>query len=465
GWTVLVAAAVAAHACLAPFTKVEESFNLQATHDLLYHGLNLTAYDHLEFPGVVPRTFLGPLAMACGAAPAVLLLRVLGAPKLASLLAVRLVLGLATVGSLALVQRTIRRQLGGATAAAFMLLTALQFHLPFYLSRTLPNVLAMPLTNAGLACWLAGGDSPAPIYLLTAAAVVFRCDMILLVGLVGLHLLATRRTSLARGAAHGAAAVAASLAASLLADSFFWRRWLWPEGEVLHFNTVLNKSHEWGVMPAHWYFTSALPRALHAAYALAPLGALLERRVRPPLAVGLAFVLLYSNLGHKEVRFLFPVLPLWNLAAAAAVQRAWVGRGKSAARRLLLLVVGGALAAGLALTLVTAAASRHNYPGGAALRQLHSLAAADAAAAAAQGRQLRVHVGVVPAMMGVSRFGEVGEPWSYCKEEGLDPGQLAKRRYDFLLTDQPAVQGYAQLAAAHGFRRLSLRVRSPAAAL
>ena len=76
-----------------------------------------------------------------------------------------------------------------------------------------------------------------------------------------------------------------------------------------------------------------------------------------------------------------------------------------------------------------------------------------------------MHVGVVPAMMGVSRFGEVGEPWSYCKEEGLDPGQLAKRRYDFLLTDQPAVQGYAQLAAAHGFRRLSLRVRSPAAAL
>ena len=218
-------------------------------------------------------------------------------------------------------------------------------------------------------------------------------------------------------------------------------------------------------MPAHWYFTSALARALHAAYPLALLAPVADRRMAPVLAVALGFVLLYSGLGHKEVRFLFPVLPLWNLAAAAVVQRLWVGQRKSAARRLLLVAAGAALAAGAGLTALSAAARRHNYPGGTALRQLHSLAAGDAAAAAAGGRQLRVHIGVLPAMTGVSRFGEAGSPWVYSKAEGLSPQLLSKQQFDFLLTDQETVEGYRQLAAVHGFQRLQLSSRSPMRAL
>ena len=58
-----------------PQNQVEESFATQAAHDLLFllsptHAhprQSLDGFDHLSFPGVVPRSFWGPLLLAAPA--------------------------------------------------------------------------------------------------------------------------------------------------------------------------------------------------------------------------------------------------------------------------------------------------------------------------------------------------------------------------------------------------------------
>lgn len=80
--SLLIPAAILLYLVLAPYTKVEESFNIQATHDILTYGIPWhqatwqqagdqlrNQYDHHTFTGSVPRTFVGPLALAGGSWP------------------------------------------------------------------------------------------------------------------------------------------------------------------------------------------------------------------------------------------------------------------------------------------------------------------------------------------------------------------------------------------------------------
>lgn len=82
---VLLPSLVLLHLLVSPYTKVEESFHVQAVHDLLSYGVPVPGpwganansssvasadayirehYDHFQFPGAVPRTFVGAVVLA-----------------------------------------------------------------------------------------------------------------------------------------------------------------------------------------------------------------------------------------------------------------------------------------------------------------------------------------------------------------------------------------------------------------
>jgi hypothetical protein len=171
-----------AHLFACPYSKVEESFHVQATHDLYYYGVqdavnafyfstsdnddtttsssrSLPPYDHWDYPGVVPRTFFGSflLAQAC---------RIVGCfvpssltQPLQVILLARLLLLLLSLSQLfnladALQQQNTKNGSSRMIGTYFLLIAAVQFHGMFYASRLLSNTFATIFTTRSLAYWV-----------------------------------------------------------------------------------------------------------------------------------------------------------------------------------------------------------------------------------------------------------------------------------------------------------------------
>jgi alpha-1,6-mannosyltransferase len=134
-----------------PYTKVEESFNMQAVSDFHQFGFNLQSFDHSDFPGVVPRTFIGALVLYLSSWPLSGFFTLEG-PHLQ--IGCRTMLGLISWGSCLIFKKGVAWRFGSRTAQLTMILSALHFHLCFYLSRTLPNTFALIFCLLAYGFWL-----------------------------------------------------------------------------------------------------------------------------------------------------------------------------------------------------------------------------------------------------------------------------------------------------------------------
>ncbi|KAG7349010.1 Alg9-like mannosyltransferase family-domain containing protein [Nitzschia inconspicua] len=531
---------------LCPYSKVEESFPLQATHDIFYHGVGPAInasfygdtvdlpYDHLQYPGVVPRTFAGPIILAYLCRILLLPCSMLGIsvnPMTVQFLARFILLSFNWIGWIRLalaVDRTVGKQPFAlvTTGSYLLLITACQFHIPFYASRMLPNTFALAVVLQCYANWIQR-QVPSAAVLLVFATAVFRCDLLLLLASLGLSWLIQRQLTIVQALKIGIVTGVAALVLTVPTDSILWQRLLWPEGEVFYFNTILGKSQEWGTSPWYWYFLSAVPKAMLLTILLVPLSTVRvmeilvawERKIWRPnrsrdgnpndhdsmtqllsfsnvvdgtwlpfLLPTLSFVALYSFLGHKEIRFIFPAIPILNLCAAAGMSRLhrlvfspFHGKERddptATSKTSSWIAVFGFLVGiacmcfSLCGSLAFVAVSRLNYPGGIALTELLHHIVDVQPFSNTKPATISVHIDVAAAMSGVSLFGqrearESTAPtiqWEFFKD-GYEMHRSVENwsKFSHLLTENPtkmADLGFHVIRKIPGKPRLSFRER------
>ncbi|KAJ5679572.1 hypothetical protein N7462_007816 [Penicillium macrosclerotiorum] len=456
---VLLAALILLHLFVAPYTKVEESFHVQAIHDILAHGfpfgdIDRHNYDHFEFPGAVPRTAVGAAVLA-QLSPKLTTLSLSGVHR--QILA-RAMLGLYNAFALGFFARGLWSSFGQSVAVWYLILQSSQFHLIYYASRPLSNMFAFGMTTIAMRYLLPDTITVSPqrngtrsgkvsLVLLTVAGVVFRAELALLVACIALSLLLVRRSHFIDVTIAGLIGLSSGLIITTTIDSIFWKAYVWPELNAFLFNVVEGQSSAWGTEPFYFYFINALPRLLlnPLTYLLAIPVALyhpaLRRPILPLLAPCMAFVTLYSAQPHKEWRFIIYIIPILTATAALGASYLWTRRDRSIFTRIASrLLVLSTLASFFLSNLVLLPASASNYPGAHALNALHGHHAQLSSAGAS------VYLGNLACQTGVTRFlqNPSAQGWRYDKTEDQTTKAMGPfwDQFDYVVVEASAEPGF-----------------------
>ena len=476
-------ALVSFHLVISPFTKVEESFNIQAIHDILKFGIfpleTIDNYDHKQFPGVVPRTFLGSLVVAGLAKPILLLSSAFGFEiegyELQKL--VRAVLGLVNVLMLIRLRDSINKitfsdkksKRKGLIGFWYTTLLLSQFHLLYYSSRTLPNFIALPFVNFSLSKIIQGDLSG--LTWLAFTGIVFRLE----VGLFGLIIAIVSSLGFGQSNIFGniiylAMGTLLGGFSSFCIDSYFWGRPLIPEIDSFIFNIVQGKSTEWGTEPWDTYFKKYLFQLFRppVILMLAIPGLINDpandgtkfgdkKSVPHPARYSLRILFISSILfiaamsfqPHKEWRFIVYTIPIFTLQAANGVTKICQKWGLSVLNKVLIFIIGANVIISSLLSLHMGYISSFNYPGGDALQFTNNYILENY-----KNETVSVHMDVPACMTGITRFGELdGKFASYDKSEQ----DFDITNYDIIITHNE-VPNWELLHSSRVFDGISLRM-------
>ncbi|KAI5949425.1 ECM39 [Candida jiufengensis] len=447
------------HLVISPYTKVEESFNIQAIHDILNYGVFpsdvIENYDHKQFPGVVPRTFIGSLIISAIAQPIIFVGSFFGYDLLANQdqlqIVVRAILGLINVLMLIRLRDSLNKitfrdrssKTKGLIGFWYSVLLLSQFHINYYSSRTLPNFIALPFVNYALSLLLVGNI--AGFTWLAVVGVIFRSE----VGLFGVIIAIV--SSLGFGESNiftdllflFVGTVFGSIA-SVLIDSYFWGKILIPEVDSFIFNIINGKSQDWGVEPWGAYFKKYLPQIFRPPIILALTGpglindpaddGVINLKIRHPARNSLRilfissiiFIAVMSFQPHKEWRFIIYTIPIFTLQAANGMANITMKWSSSFSNKFLTIIISIMILLSSILSLQMGYVSSFNYPGGHALAFTNNYIK-DAT------NEVKIHMDVPACMSGVTKFGELHKlDVSYDKTENDE--NLDLNQFDFVIT-------------------------------